>query len=163
MLSCRSSVLSQMNKTKKDYFFVALQLLLFLCFVFASDLYQFPFPKILQILGLIFSVLGLLIILLAIFQLSDALTPFPSPKSGASLKTNGLYQFVRHPIYTGILIFCFAWTYHTGALSQLLVSVSLYVLFLYKSRYEEERLVQVYGEAYVIYQKRVGRFFPKIG
>ena len=151
-----------MKKTKQDYLFVALQLILFLLFIFSPTIYRIPTPKFVQLLGLIFSVIGFLIILLAIFQLSDALTPFPSPKIGASLKTEGLYRFVRHPIYTGILILFLAWSCYTGALSQFATTTLLYLLFFFKSRYEEQQLVQTYGDAYETYQIQVGRFFPKL-
>ncbi|MEM9887368.1 MAG: isoprenylcysteine carboxylmethyltransferase family protein [Bacteroidota bacterium] len=150
-----------MKKTKQDYLFVSLQLCLFLLFIFAPDLHHFRFPKLLRIFGLIFSILGVLMILLALFQLSDALTPFPSPKTGASLKTDGLYRWIRHPIYSGILLFFLAWSCYTSALSQFIVTALLYLLFFFKSRYEEERLLGVYGEDYRIYQSQVGRFFPK--
>jgi protein-S-isoprenylcysteine O-methyltransferase Ste14 len=34
-------------------------------------------------------------------HLGPSLTPFPAPLPGASLRQDGLYRVVRHPIYGG--------------------------------------------------------------
>jgi len=148
-----------MQKTSKDYWFVGIQLILFLLFVVTPSIPQIPLPKMLTILGLVISAIGLVIILLSIFQLSDALTPYPSPKQNASLKTNGLYRFSRHPIYSGILLLCVGWTLYSASFSRIFIVVVLYALFYFKSNYEEERLVTVYGEEYTKYKKKTARFF----
>ena len=34
--------------------------------------------------------------------LGDSLTPFPVPRDGAELVTDGAYSYTRHPMYTGV-------------------------------------------------------------
>ncbi|MEL6944145.1 MAG: isoprenylcysteine carboxylmethyltransferase family protein [Bacteroidota bacterium] len=148
-----------MQKTAKDYWFVGAQLVLFLLFAIAPSVIQLALPKIITLTGLILLLLGVLIILRSIFQLSDALTPYPSPKQGASIKTEGLYRFSRHPIYSGILILFLGWGLYTQSLSRLVLTIALYILFYFKSSYEEERLIEAYGEKYRTYRKKTARFF----
>lgn len=148
-----------MQKTSKDYWFVGIQLMLFILFVVTPSTPHISLPKLVSALGLIVAALGLVIILFSIFQLSNALTPYPSPKQGASLKTNGLYRFSRHPIYSGILLLCFGWTLYSASFSRMLLTVALYALFYFKSKYEEKRLVEVYGENYIMYKQKTARFF----
>lgn len=148
-----------MQKTPKDYWFVGLQMILLVLFVVTPSKPQIPLFKIVPILGLIFAAIGIVIVLFSILQLSNALTPFPSPKQGASLKTDGLYQFSRHPIYAGILLFCIGWTFYSASFSRLFLTAALYALFFFKSNYEEQQLIAFYGEDYVEYKKKTARFF----
>lgn len=148
-----------MQKTAKDYWFVGIQFMMLLLFVLTPSTPQIPLYNWVSVLGLIMATFGLLVVLFAILQLSDALTPYPSPKQGASLKTNGLYRFSRHPIYSGILLFCIGWTFYSASFSRLFLTVALYALFYFKSNYEEKRLIETYGEAYSKYKKKTARFF----
>ena len=43
-------------------------------------------------------------------QLGGALTPLPEPRPDAELTTSGLYRWVRHPIYSGVLAMGWGWT-----------------------------------------------------
>ncbi|MEM6697662.1 MAG: isoprenylcysteine carboxylmethyltransferase family protein [Bacteroidota bacterium] len=148
-----------MQKTTKDYGFVSIQLILFILFAVTPSITQIILPNWSSILGLIVTALGLIIVLFAILQLSDALSPFPSPKQGKQLRTNGLYRFSRHPIYSGILLFCIGWTIYSGSFSRLLLTLALYALFYFKSNYEEQKLIEVYGGSYLEYRETTARFF----
>jgi protein-S-isoprenylcysteine O-methyltransferase Ste14 len=46
---------------------------------------------------------GLGVLILAAANLGRSLTAMPNPAERATLKTTGLYRFVRHPLYTGLL------------------------------------------------------------
>ena len=48
---------------------------------------------------------GAAMAVLGSIHLGDALTPQPVPKPGAGLVGHGLYRFVRHPIYAGLLAY----------------------------------------------------------
>lgn len=64
---------------------------------------KLSFPDNIQKIGLFVSVWGLLIFSLALLQLNKYLSPFPTPKNSAVLIQLGLYKWVRHPIYSGII------------------------------------------------------------
>lgn len=104
---------------------------------------------------------GALITVVAVLQLNVHLSPFPSPLPGAKLIENGVYGFVRHPIYTGIILAFFGYALICDSGYRLLISAALFVLFYYKSVYEENRLIDVFPK-YSEYKTRTGRFFPKI-
>jgi len=86
----------------------------------------------------------------------------PTPNQQAELITSGLYQRIRHPIYTGVLLVAFGITIWHGHVLTMLATVFLVGLLTYKSLYEEELLMQQYSE-YGQYRQRTGRFFPKLG
>jgi len=68
---------------------------------------------------------------------------------------------IRHPIYTGILLIAFGMALYMGSLFKILVFIALYVLFYYKSLYEEQRLM-LFFPSYGVYKNKTGRFIPKI-
>mgnify|MGYP002651846256 CR=1 FL=1 len=85
----------------------------------------------------------------------------PTPNPEAELITSGLYQRIRHPIYTGVLMVAFGMTIWHGHVVTLTASVLLVGLLTYKSMYEEELLRAQYPQ-YPTYMKSTGRFLPKL-
>jgi protein-S-isoprenylcysteine O-methyltransferase Ste14 len=82
-------------------------------------------------------------------------------KKDTVLVTTGLYDFVRHPIYSGAFIFLAALTLVAANLLILLPTLALLTL-LYASIDEEEAMLIVrFGDEYREYMKRTPRFIPK--
>ena len=106
-------------------------------------------------------ILGTVIALIAAINLGKNLTPLPRPKENAELIQGGLYRFVRHPIYFGVIVLSRGW-----GLIQQSTLVWLYVLivaifFDIKSRKEERWLLERFP-AYTDYQGRVRKLIPWI-
>ena len=65
---------------------------------------DFKVASWLQTASTIALVLGLAIVAVGALALGRALTASPVPNESGSLRTGGPYRFVRHPIYTGVLL-----------------------------------------------------------
>jgi protein-S-isoprenylcysteine O-methyltransferase Ste14 len=78
----------------------------------------------------------------------------------ARMVTTGLYRHVRHPLYTGGLLFLWATPLMTTTLLALIVGASAYLVV--GSYFEERRLLTEYGQAYADYQRRVPRLLPRL-
>jgi protein-S-isoprenylcysteine O-methyltransferase Ste14 len=105
--------------------------------------------------------LGLLIAFLAAIQLKRNLTPLPMPVERGELIQTGLYAYVRHPIYFGVILAALAWFLHTQAVLTLVELVALIIFFEIKSKKEEYWMGQVYPE-YAGYQKRTAKLIPGV-
>lgn len=112
--------------------------------------------------GVIIVVSGSVIGLLAMRTLGDALTPTPVPRDSATLRTNGIYAWVRHPIYTGLL---------TGMLGMLVAAgtgrgwiwwVVAIVFFSAKARWEDQLLRARYGTAWQHWAEHTGALLPRL-
>ncbi len=110
------------------------------------------------LLGLV--VFGFLIILLGILNLNENIAPFSNPKKKAGLISNGIYGYVRHPIYLGIIIAMFSYSFYTLSIVKLLISIVLVVALYFKTNYEEKFLMKNFSD-YKNYKETTGRFFPK--
>lgn len=92
--------------------------------------------------------------------LGPAATPFPSPRDGGRLVESGPYAFVRHPIYSGALLFFLGLALATSPLA-LAPLAALGVLWRNKAALEEELLSRRYDD-YAEYRSRVrGAFIPR--
>lgn len=92
-------------------------------------------------------------------SLGHSLTPNPRPKRGATLRDNGPYGLVRHPIYGGVLLSALAWSlwFSPAALGPTALTAAVLDL---KSRREEAWLAKRYP-SYARYRARVPkRFLP---
>lgn len=76
-------------------------------------------------------------------------------------QTPGLYQYVRHPLMTGILLWFWATPHMT--LGHLLFAGGLTVYILVGTRLEERLLEDIHGEAYRTYRHTIPMFFPRPG
>lgn len=148
-------------KSYKDFLFVGMQVLLLSVYVIPVRLATLHFNRIIAYVGLFFAFTGLFIVIVALIQLNKNLTPFPTPKDGSELITTGLYKFVRHPIYTGVILTVVGYGIYKESIWKTLVAVLLLILFYYKSKYEEEMLMKRYEE-YKDYEKRTAKFLPFI-
>jgi len=83
-------------------------------------------------------------------------------KRGHELITSGPYAFVRHPIYTGLLLAflgsALARDEWRGVLALALVALALWR----KLRNEERWMREQFGDAYSAYSKRVAALVPRV-
>ena len=84
-------------------------------------------------------------------------------QSDHQLITTGPYERIRHPMYTVLILFFFGLSLVSANLIVILFAVLLMLAFPFWVRIEEEKMIEVFGEEYLEYMKRTGRFFPPIG
>jgi len=115
----------------------------------------------LKMIALILFPLGVLIAIVAAIQLKRNLTPLPMPVEHGELIQTGLYAYVRHPIYLGVILMTLAWFLHTQAVLTLVEFIAVMIFFEVKSRQEEYWMRQVYPE-YAEYQRRTAKLVPRV-
>jgi len=82
-----------------------------------------------------------------------------SRKQDPELITSGPYAFVRHPIYSGIILAMFGTVVGLSVFS-LLPLIVLIPYFIYSARREEEFMCQQFGETYRAYMRRTKMLVP---
>lgn len=150
-----------MKLKTKDSVFVILQFILFALYFLSVHFLPFKTPPIINLIAFIIAIFGMLIVLISMWQLNKNLSPFPTPKVNAHLIQHGLYSYIRHPIYTGIMFLTFGFGIYTHSTYKIIIALLLFFLFYFKSKYEEERLLNKFSN-YKEYMSTTGRFFPKI-
>jgi protein-S-isoprenylcysteine O-methyltransferase Ste14 len=111
---------------------------------------------------------GLLIVMIAIsgYNLKEfsglTFSPRDSMAGSGALKTNGLLHYVRHPIYTGTILFIWGLFLSDSLVRTLLMATCVTVYTLIGIYFEEQKLVAEFGEAYRVYRRTVPMLFPKV-
>ena len=119
-----------------------------------------PRTMLLQIIGVAVCVYGLFFTLWARRTLAGNWSSDVTFKRDHELVRTGPYRFVRHPIYTGLLLMCLGTTIVIGqlrgAIGLLLVGVGFWI----KLSQEERLLLRHFPDAYPIYQREVKALVP---
>lgn len=103
---------------------------------------------------------GGLVALAAARTLGRNLTPATTPVRDGTLVVTGIYRWVRHPIYTGVILglWGIGWLATNWRAGLLALAVS-YTYFDRKAAVEEARLTERYPE-YPAYRARVPKLLP---
>jgi protein-S-isoprenylcysteine O-methyltransferase Ste14 len=89
--------------------------------------------------------------------LGKQLTPFPKPVQQASLRRDGAYGLVRHPMYGGGLLLAFAWSLVSSPAA--LAPWAVTALFLDAKRRREEAWLSEEQPEYEAYKREVRHSF----
>jgi len=86
--------------------------------------------------------------------------PIDPPKE---LVVSGLYNYVRNPMYVGVLLVIIGHFLWFGSWNLLIYALVVFIAFhSFVTFYEEPNLKQRFGAAYEDYLKRVPRWIPRI-
>lgn len=141
----------------KNFLFSVLQILLLLYLLLSGPVFIFTIPFVLTL------VLSLLFIFWALLakRLHKSRVPSRLPR-GIYLVTTGPYEIVRHPIYSGLLLFILNYVPGYFSLLQYLAFLFFAALMLLRIRSDEQRTGAYFKDKYREYKKRTKRLIPYI-
>ena len=94
--------------------------------------------------------------------LGRSFSPLVAPRRNNELVTTGMYQYMRHPLYAGLLLLAFGIAAVTYSETRLVLALLLFFVLNIKAKNEEDALSERHGEEYEEYMREVGRFFPSL-
>ncbi|HHQ45378.1 MAG TPA: isoprenylcysteine carboxylmethyltransferase family protein [Candidatus Altiarchaeales archaeon] len=117
-----------------------------LSFTFMGEDFMLPTA---MIAGGVITVAGLILVVVGWAQVY---------RSKQSIATGGLYKYVRHPQYTGILMVTFGWLIHWPTLPTLLMWPVLSASYYKLARREKKFLQEKYGKQFEEYRDKTPMF-----
>jgi protein-S-isoprenylcysteine O-methyltransferase Ste14 len=140
----------------KSILLVVFQFVLILLLILGSPLKKVP------ALAYTFIIFSILLVFWAIATMKKSkLRIRPEPSPHATLITTGPYRFIRHPMYTAILMGSVGLLVHQFTWLRLLIVIALTMVLVSKLTWEERMLLQKF-EAYRDYMGRSKRLLPFI-
>jgi protein-S-isoprenylcysteine O-methyltransferase Ste14 len=143
---------------KPGWILVVAQFALLITLVLLPD--QAAPTQSIYLMGRALAIFALFALVVAAFFLRPSLTALPEPRAGAPFITNGIYRYIRHPMYSALILFGVGAALYKWSIYAVLVALGLFVVLNIKYRYEDSLLRAKWPEA-ADYQKRVGALFPK--
>ncbi len=115
----------------------------------------------LRIASVIVMVAGLAIRWTAIVSLGKSFSSNVAIQDSQKIKKNGLYRFIRHPSYLGLLLVFLAVGLHSRNWIAFAVAfLPTTAAMLYRIHIEESALTTAFGEEYVAYSRGTKRLVP---
>lgn len=141
---------------------VLAQFLLLAALVLLPHGSAWPVNALVIAVAVVLGAVGVILVVLGTIRLGSALTASPIPRERAQLVTGGVYDYVRNPMYTGLMTGGLGLALFGASLWHVVAWVALVLLLAGKARWEERMLVAAHPE-YAGYAARVGRFLPGVG
>lgn len=123
--------------------------------------FQFDVPVPLRWLGAIPLLLGAKMMHSGLRHLGKSLTISISTRADHKLIDSGPYRYVRHPLYTAGMIQSIGLCLLMANWLVAVFAGGFWVLIVFRTPMEEEKLSEQFGDQYREYAKRVGRFWPR--
>ena len=145
-------------KAAYEIFLVFLQFFIIILHFFKWEF--IPQIQIIQItpfsylVGFLITIIGLIILLVAIKDLGRNLSPFPRPIANSNLVTKGIYRFTRHPMYYSLIFISFGVFLTKLSSYYLFLSISLGLIIKFKIALEEQYLNNKFKN-YLVYKNEV--------
>ncbi|MEQ8789901.1 MAG: isoprenylcysteine carboxylmethyltransferase family protein [Pirellulaceae bacterium] len=121
---------------------------------------QLALPPLLRWMGVPAGVCGWLLMLWMFRHLGMNITDTVVTRAEHTLVTTGPYRWIRHPLYSAMLLLVAGASLLSANWLVPLIGVAAFVLLVIRTRKEEANLVARFGDAYRDYMARTGRFMP---
>lgn len=118
-------------------------------------------PSWFQPIAIALIALAVVVLFIAVINLRKALTASPIPKADAALIQAGIYKYIRHPMYTAVIMIGGGIMLNNPTLFTIIAWVALIIVLLNKAHYEDKLLLSKHLNA-AKYQKDTGTFLPKL-
>lgn len=93
-------------------------------------------------------------------SIGNNISPTQATRRHHQLVTHGPYRWVRHPLYTCGVVLALTLTLLTGLWWLAAAMLPPLVILLRRTRTEEQRLIETFGDEYRQYMRHTGRFWP---
>lgn len=142
--------LSSRQQLALNVFVPFLYLLPLLVAFFSPKTFGFGYPKLVPVaLGV--GAMGWVIWMLGMISLGKSLAVLPGAET---LKTRGIYRYLRNPIYVGINLTLFGLLAACGSVFGMVYMVVIVLpLNWYRARVEEKTLLEKFGDSYRAYRE----------
>lgn len=87
---------------------------------------------------------------------------FGTKRTKPEVLDSGVFSVVRHPIYTGAILFYLGASLYTMSLASGLFLLPIIGFYSWIASYEERILTEQFGDDYLNYKKKTGMLFPKL-
>jgi protein-S-isoprenylcysteine O-methyltransferase Ste14 len=120
-----------------------------------------PLGPALRWSGLALIAITAVLLLWTLRSLGPNLTDTVVTRRSHTLVTRGPYRWVRHPFYGCMMLFMISTAVLMANWFVLAAGVVCFGILAARSRTEEEKLLERFGEPYRVYRDSTGRFFPR--
>ncbi len=118
---------------------------------------------LITIIGIFIALVGLILRYVSIKALGKHFSGYAEVKDNHELVKEGIYKYIRHPAYLGILIYYLGLPLVLNAYYSEIIGFVIMVFAIYwRIKKEERLLIEKFGDEYKTYMNQTGLLWPKI-
>jgi protein-S-isoprenylcysteine O-methyltransferase Ste14 len=121
-----------------------------------------PHSELAAVVSVVLTMIGLAVAIAARRRLAGNWSSGVVLKENHELITSGLYAYVRHPIYSGVLLMALGTALMTGMVSAIVFFLAVAAYIAYKASQEEQLLTKHFPDEYRAYKSRVKALIPYV-
>ena len=106
--------------------------------------------------------IGTAVIFFAAYALKPALRVSPIPKENSPFIAVGIYRFLRHPMYLGVILIGFGLAGFANLTVGWIVELALIINLNFKAQFEDAMLREIHDDAWH-YQRHTSGILPCVG
>lgn len=150
----KSEMKKQLNDTTKGWILVSLQFACIALLLFYSEKANF------NGIGIAFIIFGLFLLFAAIIYMpAKNYSVHPNPTKFGQLVARGPYRYIRHPMYTSVILICLGLVINHFDLLRYFILLVLILTLITKLNFEEKLLKSKYPE-YDSYKMNTKKLIP---
>jgi protein-S-isoprenylcysteine O-methyltransferase Ste14 len=123
---------------------------------------RLPLPGWARWVGIVLGWIGVGLTYVVHRRLGNSFVPTLETKEEHVLVTDGIYRWVRHPLYSTYFIHMVASFLFVANWLVALLGLIYALMLLQRVGHEEEMLLEQFGDRYRDYMAHTGRFFPRL-
>lgn len=136
-----------------SFLFVGVQFMCIAAIMLTGEI--IPTDKIKMVLLIITAVPGLV----AMYSFRFRFNIFPEIPEPHKLNRSGIYKYIRHPMYTSVILMTYIWVWNDYSLMRFIIWVILLIDMIFKLKFEERLLTIAFPE-YEDYIKKSKMLIP---
>jgi protein-S-isoprenylcysteine O-methyltransferase Ste14 len=133
----------------------------FTLILFENKFYVNEINRTLSLIGDILFVICILLFLAVLINFRQIITPNPVPLNNSKLITNGIYKYIRHPMYSIVLLMVLALILKYNSFYTIFFLPIIFLFFIFKINFEEKQLIKKFPK-YSEYKKTSKKLIPFI-
>jgi len=145
--------------------FATITLILLLCFQYSFESTVLIKSALIIYFAILFLIIpGIVIMFISIkkyFMLLSGVRSIFTSVPASELKVDGIHRFVRHPLYSGTILFVWGLFFVFPFLNNLIAVILLTLYVFIGISFEEKKLVKEFGEKYQAYILNVPMLIPR--
>lgn len=123
-----------------------------MCVLWTSWFIMVPLDPVRIIIPSVIGGAGLILVIIGVMLTVGGMVQLRGVENIKVLRTTGLYARLRHPMYTGFVLWIVGWAVYHGAVVSLSAGLVGIANILWWRRLEEDNLLAQFGEAYHQYR-----------
>ncbi|UCE66094.1 MAG: isoprenylcysteine carboxylmethyltransferase family protein [Candidatus Zixiibacteriota bacterium] len=108
------------------------------------------------------SIIAMVIFAVSLYLLAASHKVIAGENRPVKVISGGVFKYIRHPLYMSAILFYVALIVLTLSIISFVFWVAIFIFYNYIAGYEEKLMEMKFGEEYISYRQKTGKWLPRV-